>query len=371
MSNREVMKSPFTLEELISPLAPGSRILDLGCGGGTFLYSAFPLLSIHAMDEEVSPKCRDFPSHVCFTRAGASAIPSLDEVFDIVVVNFAFEHFPDPIAALHEIERVAKDRAYVWISIPDARSFEDQLYRNLFDGGGHLQTPTLERFLRWAYENTCLKLVSYFELPAGFTFLGNSDELRHLTWAIIDALKRSVAIEAQAQSGYIFVLRKYAEAGPGFREFLRTCSSCGRPDGARTGAADEQSWPWLCSACGANNASPPSLQAIRMDKVELALKQQWERFPETSPAALRRIIDERGRWGQCLEGTLESERRYAADLQNRYDQLLLESEQKGKWALELEERVKQSQDEILRLKTTSGFLKYSWNRLRNRAGRQP
>ena len=211
-------KSPLTLAELLSALPAGSRILDLGCGGGTFTYSNYPALEIVALDEAVHEKVKDFPPHVRFARGLASAIPAPGGSFDAVVANFAFEHFPDAAAALGEIERVLADGARAWISIPNAGSFEDQLYRNLYAGGGHLQHPSFEWFLRQVYSGTSLRLISFVELPAGFTYLGTSEELRHLTWAIVDALRRTVGLDARTRSGYIFVLQKLASAGPGFVE---------------------------------------------------------------------------------------------------------------------------------------------------------
>ncbi len=347
------MKSPLSLEELLTALSPGSRVLDLGCGGGTFQYSGFSLLQIFGFDERVHENVRKFPANAHFVCAGASALPNVNGVFDLIIVNCACEHCPDPVAALSEIDRVAKDRAYVWMSMPNAGSFEDQLYRNLFAGGGHLQSPTLERFVRLIYAQTSLKLVSLLDLPAGFTWLGGSEELRHLTWAIIDALKKSAAINAQSRSGYTFVLQKFAEAGPGYREFLNTCFACGSPDGIKSGSEcgveNEQAAAWTCPRCGARNSYPSSLQAVQLDDVARAMRLQWERFPETHPARLREMVDERGRWGRELERQLESLRQLYAQLQAEFDQ-------RGRWALDLSE-------ELARLKTFKGYLKFLWNKL--------
>src|SRR5881628_1798449 len=151
-----VVKSPLSLEEILSSLPEGARVLDLGCGDGTFDYSKFSKLAILAVDEATHEKVKSFPAHVVFSQGVASAIPEESGSFDAVVANFAFEHFPDAIASLREIDRVTRDGGRVWISLPNAGSFEDQLYRNLFAGGGHLQRPALERFLRQVYECTSL-----------------------------------------------------------------------------------------------------------------------------------------------------------------------------------------------------------------------
>src|SRR5262245_58639860 len=137
-------KSPLNVAELLSTLPAGSRVIGLGCGGGTPFLSSSPDLKILALDEAVHEGVRNFPQYVQFARAVASSIPARDGVADLVVANFAFEHFPDAAAALREIERVLRDGGRAWISMPNAGSFEDHLYRNLYAGGGHLQYPSVE-----------------------------------------------------------------------------------------------------------------------------------------------------------------------------------------------------------------------------------
>ncbi len=127
MHTGSVGKSPLSFKDLLSSLPEGSRVLDLGCGGGTFNYSQFPGLRIDAIDQSVHEKVKDFPPHARFVQGVASAIPEPDNSFDVVVVNFAYEHFPDSTKALREIDRVTRDGGRVWISMPNAGSFEDQL----------------------------------------------------------------------------------------------------------------------------------------------------------------------------------------------------------------------------------------------------
>jgi len=343
-------KSPLDLAELLAGQPAGARVIDLGCGGGTFAYSN-PDLRILALDEVVDEKVRSFPPHVQFARAVASAIPARCGAADLVVANFAFEHFPDAAAALREIERVLRDGGRAWISMPNAASFEDQLYRNLYAGGGHLQHPSVEWFLRHVYSETSLKLISWLELPAAFTYLGQNEELRHLTWAVVDALRRSVGLDARSRSGYVFVLEKVAAAGPGYLEHLRCCSSCGTPDGAtRNGAEDPRAQQsWTCGSCGAANAYPATIPIARLDDVARAMRLEWERFPETRPARLRELVEERSRWAAELE-------RQVGELRAHLSRLQAEFDERGRWAISLDEeiararaRVKERQAEVERL----------------------
>jgi SAM-dependent methyltransferase len=379
-------KSPLTLGDLMGELRAGATVLDLGCGGGTFNYAQFPEMQIRAIDEKIHEKVKDFPPHARFTRGVASAIPARDGVFDLAIVNFAFEHFPDAVAALREVERVTRDGGCVWISMPNAGSFEDQLYRNLYSGGGHLQRPSFEWFLRRVYENTSLKLISYLELPAGFTFLGESEELRHLTWAIVDALKRTVGLDARSRSGYVFVLRKFSSAGPGFREHLRCCYACGSPDETAIvpgGAApDPGTEPWTCAVCGARNRYPSNLVIERLDDLARTVQLQWERFPETRPERLRELVEERTRWAQELSREVTGQRETVAKLQHELEEMRREFDRRGLWALDLDQEVNAQREHVARLHTQieqrdveiAGltrqlnhpflWLRYQWRRLR-------
>ena len=346
-------KSPLTLGELMGALPAGATVLDLGCGGGTFNYAQFPEVQIRAIDERIDEKVRDFTPNARFIQGVASAIPARDGTFHLAIVNFAFEHFPDAVAALREVERVTRDGGCVWISMPNAGSFEDQLYRNLYSGGGHLQRPSFEWFLRHVYENTSLKLVSYLELPAGFTFLGESEELRHLTWAIVDALKRTVGLDAHSRSGYVFVLRKFASAGPGFREHLRCCYSCGSPDETAIGpggdGANSGTEPWTCAVCGVRNCHPSSLVIERLDDLERTVQLQWERFPETRPERLRELVEERSRWAQELNREVTGQRETVARLQQEMEEMRREFDRRGLWALDLDREVNAQREHVARL----------------------
>ena len=367
-----VLKSPRSFAELLSSLPAGASVLDLGSGPGTFDYRRYPHLRIRAVDE-ARPASFDLPKHVEFALGSASSIPDADGSFDLVIVNFAFEHFPDARAALREIERVLRDGGRTWISVPNAASFEDQLYRNLFAGGGHLQRPDLEGFLRQVYSFTSLKLISYMEIPAGFTYLGESEELRHFTWAVVDALRRTVGIDARRRSAYSFVLQKLASAGPGFCEHLRSCSRCGTPDGETEGSARDArvAVEWTCPACGERNRYPGAIPLERVSEVERAMRAQWELHPETRPERLHEIVEERTRWAQQLDREIERQRGVIEEQHTRLQRLEEELDGRGRGAGALDAELGAERERAARLSSELDRLRPEADGLRAEVDRLP
>jgi SAM-dependent methyltransferase len=96
-------------------VAPGQRVLDVGCGPGT--YHA-PLVSLGArvaafdfsagMASEALANARANGYLVDVGRASAEAIPFSDASFDRVMANHMLYHVPDIPRALREIRRVAR-----------------------------------------------------------------------------------------------------------------------------------------------------------------------------------------------------------------------------------------------------------------------
>jgi SAM-dependent methyltransferase len=117
---------------LLAKLPPGSRVLDLGAGCGSF--PERPDVSITRVDL-AAPARRDQTS---YTLADAARLPFAPSVFDAVICNHTLEHFTDFEGALREIGRVVKPEGALYISVPDAGTLADRIYRWLGKGGGHV-----------------------------------------------------------------------------------------------------------------------------------------------------------------------------------------------------------------------------------------
>ena len=246
-----MVNSPLLVHEFIHDLGNDAVVLDLGCGAGSVNYRLYACRFI-ACDTIQRPDVSAFPPNVEFQVAPANCLPFKDGFFNAVICNWIFEHLDDPVGVLREIERISKPDAYLYISIPDAASVEDRLYRLLHkDHGGHVQRYNLAGFLRMIYANSPFKLVSFADWAGGFVYLDHlsyGPRLRSLLYATFQCIKRLTGRRIPARSNYIFLFRR--GAGAGFREFTHTCNFCGCGHQLPDSYAEAV---WTCLSCGRKN----------------------------------------------------------------------------------------------------------------------
>ena len=145
------------MDELVHHLSRTDTVLDLGSGGGSFSYAATQAQVI-AVDQT-------FPSHAqpCRSRivADSRAVPLKSSSVDVVICNNTLEHFDNLDDTLAEVDRLLKEGGYLWASVPNGFSFEDNLYRFIFEGGGHVNRFTLDSFLETIESHTHLRAIHY------------------------------------------------------------------------------------------------------------------------------------------------------------------------------------------------------------------
>ncbi len=137
-------------------LAPGDRVLDLGCGEGRHVISAFVEADVTAIGVDLclkdlttaKTKFSDFAepgnSAKGFGLANANALqlPFADNTFDKIICSEVLEHIPDYRGALKEIERVLKPGGLFCASVP--RAWPERICWALSEAyhkveGGHLR----------------------------------------------------------------------------------------------------------------------------------------------------------------------------------------------------------------------------------------
>jgi SAM-dependent methyltransferase len=158
------------MQEILDHLTPCARVLDLGCKGGSFRAQDYPHLQLIAAD-----LCRPRAAEAgfAFVQADAAGLPFRSRSFDAVLLNHSLEHFEKLKPALQELGRIVKADGAVYVSVPDATTFSDRLYRRVFrERGGHVNLfasrTELVDMLSWY---TGLRPAGARQLHASFTFL--------------------------------------------------------------------------------------------------------------------------------------------------------------------------------------------------------
>jgi len=103
-----------------------SRILDIGCGAGQFLFE-MQQLGLKTYGTEPG----DFDKTINLNIKNTDLINAnySDNHFDLIVMNHVFEHINNPTNTLKEIYRILKDNGTFIIGIPDTKSLANKLFR--------------------------------------------------------------------------------------------------------------------------------------------------------------------------------------------------------------------------------------------------
>ncbi len=114
-------------------LAPGQRLLDVGCGEGRHTLAAYLRRGVLAVGVDLGfsdlqtarGRISDMAAYepegeVVFLQGDATGLPFPDHHFDRIICSEVLEHIPNFIAVLDEIYRVLKPGGRLCVSVPRA-----------------------------------------------------------------------------------------------------------------------------------------------------------------------------------------------------------------------------------------------------------
>lgn len=138
------------------PLRAGETVLDLGCGEGRHVISAYLEQDVTSIGVDLSvddlkttwEKFQPFSEkenpnkYLALSAANALQLPFADNTFDKVICSEVLEHIPDYAGALAEIQRVLKPGGLFCASVP--RTWPEKICWFFSDAyhqveGGHLR----------------------------------------------------------------------------------------------------------------------------------------------------------------------------------------------------------------------------------------
>lgn len=199
------------MQELLQRLNASSRVLDLGCGPGSFSYDATPA-RILALDEWIfdhgEARRRIAGGRIHYLLGSGLNLPLDSASVDLVIANHVFEHVEDPQKTAAEVSRVLNASGVLFASVPDGFAFSDNLYRWSTGGGGHLQRYTYRGLQQAVESETDLRLLCSFPLYSSFVYLNPTPEAAsHLSKRYQMLASLPPAVQAALSVGANLVLR--------------------------------------------------------------------------------------------------------------------------------------------------------------------
>ncbi|MBY0506180.1 MAG: class I SAM-dependent methyltransferase [Bryobacteraceae bacterium] len=157
--------------DYLSTLRSSSWILDLGSSTGSFDQS---ITDAHVVRVDLDRKKSLRGGEV--VQADAAALPLSDQRIDVVIANHSLEHILALGPALAEIGRIIKPGGTLFVSVPDASTLTDRIYRWLARGGGHVN-PFVHRdqLSHLITTRTGLPLRATVDLYSGLSFLNRKN----------------------------------------------------------------------------------------------------------------------------------------------------------------------------------------------------
>jgi SAM-dependent methyltransferase len=251
------------LREWIADLPQGARVLDAGCGPGSWDYADRPDLGIASFDIKYPPGPPSRAPNVHIFRGDLARLPLRPQHFDLTICHYVLEHVTELEKCCDELVRVTRPDGSLYLSVPRAAAFDDRLYR--FAGYfakyalmkfrkriEHQQRFDFDKLVR-LFGSRGLGLVSYARVPAGFSWM-NDPRTKKLQYPFTDtlaAIHRKTGIDLAADANFVMVFQRGAKGPPVIRRVTHVCRECGELSVLDPPVPEP--FTWTCPYCGKPN----------------------------------------------------------------------------------------------------------------------
>ena len=249
------------LREITEELPAGSRVLDAGCGPGSWNYADTPGLKIDGFDVLPIRPPRPWQDGVHWFRGDLARLPIRDHVYDAVLVHYVFEHVTGLDTSADECRRVLKPGGLLYVSVPRAAAFDDRFYRF----AGYFAKYALLKFnkriehqqrfdfasLAALFYERGFVLEGFALVPAGFSWLNDprTKPLQKAFVGVLGAVKQATGLDLFEDANFVCRFRYVDRVG--LRRVTHVCRSCGEQ--SIVTPPEPPPATWTCPFCGLEN----------------------------------------------------------------------------------------------------------------------
>jgi SAM-dependent methyltransferase len=252
---------PVFLREVIAALPAGARVLDAGCGPGSWPYELRNDLDITGFDIKFPPGPPPRSARVRVFRGDLARLSLRPDLFDLTVCHYVLEHVTELELCCDELARITKPGGTLYLSVPRAAAFDDRLYRF----AGYFAKYALGKFQkriehqqRFDFHTLIdlfyargLRLTATARVPAGFSWM-NDPRTKPLQGAFTGALAglhRAFGLDLARDANFVLTFEKVGDIG--YRHVTHVCRECG--EHAIVTADGSDGSRWMCPYCGKPN----------------------------------------------------------------------------------------------------------------------
>ncbi len=143
------------LINIIKKLPKNSKVLDVGCGKGTYLkeiHKIRPDLKLYGVD--IGEVEEFLPEYINFKKSSGDNLPFKKETFDFIFCMHVLEHVLNPHSFMIEFNRLLKNGGYIYIEMPYyKRAFIPDGNMNFWSDPTHIRPYNYASIKRLLEEN--------------------------------------------------------------------------------------------------------------------------------------------------------------------------------------------------------------------------
>lgn len=254
---------PLFLYEVLDAVPADARVLDAGCGPGSWDYAKRRDVRITGFDIKFPPGPPERRDGVTVFRGDLARLPIRSGTFDLTVCHYVLEHVTELAACCDELVRVTKPDGLLYLSVPRAAAFDDRLYRfagyfakyALFKFGKRIEHQQRFDFdgVVELFAQRGFGLTAVAHVPAGFSWM-NDPRTKPLQGPFTNALAslhRTFGIDLAADANFVMTFRRGANGPPATRRVTHVCRECG--EHSIVDPPHPAPRAWTCPWCGKPN----------------------------------------------------------------------------------------------------------------------